>query len=171
MKFISMSKIHVTGNAGAGKSTLAREIGTALGLPVFGLDKIVWQEGWVKTPPETRAAKERALISRPEWVIEGVSQTVRDAADTVFFLDVDRKTSLIRCAKRNWKFLFTSRPDLPKNCPEILIIPDLIKIIWGFKTHTRPKILADMTEQSSGRFIITDTTDLKSAYRHLGIAE
>jgi adenylate kinase family enzyme len=32
------SKILVTGNAGSGKTTLARELGGALSLPVFGLD-------------------------------------------------------------------------------------------------------------------------------------
>ena len=64
-----MTKIHITGNAGAGKTTLARELATALSLPVFGLDKVVWQAGWLKTPPEIRAAKEAALIAKSAWVI------------------------------------------------------------------------------------------------------
>jgi len=152
-----MPKIHITGNAGAGKSTLAREVATALNLPVFGLDKIVWQAGWVKAPKEIRA------------VIEGVSQSVRDAADIVIFLDVSRRTSFIRCAKRNWKFLFKSRPELPENCPEILIIPYLIKIIWKFKTNVRPKILADIAKQPSGKFIMNHADDLEHVYKYISV--
>jgi len=166
-----MPKIHVTGNAGAGKTTLAHELAAALNLPVFGLDKIVWQAGWVKTPSDIRSAKEAALIAKSEWIIEGVSQSVREAADIVIFLDVSRRTAFLRCVKRNWKFLFKGRPELPDNCPEILIIPKLIKIIWRFKTHVRPKILADINENPSDRFIVRHETDLIDVYRHLGITK
>lgn len=166
-----MTKIHITGNAGAGKTTLARELATALSLPVFGLDKVVWQAGWVKTPPEIRAAKEAALIAKSAWVIEGVSQSVREAADVVIFLDVSRKTAFVRCIKRNWKFLFKGRPELPDNCPELRIMPYLIKIIWRFKAHVRPKILANINKNPSGRFIVRHGTDLKDVYQHLGLTK
>ncbi len=165
-----MSKIHVTGNAGAGKTTFARELGSALGCPVYGLDSIVWQFGWKKTPRKIRDAKEKELISRPEWIIEGVSQSVRHAADVVIFLDVSRSTSYIRCIKRNWKFLFTSRPELPGNCPEILIIPQLVKIIWKFKSNIRPTILAETAEHPSRYFVIHKPDDLTRLYRHLEIS-
>ena len=55
-------KIHVTGNAGSGKTTLAAKLGDALELPVFGLDSVVWQPGWRKTPASERAGLEQALI-------------------------------------------------------------------------------------------------------------
>ncbi|MFT7214503.1 MAG: adenylate kinase family enzyme, partial [Granulosicoccus sp.] len=43
-------RIHVTGDAGSGKTTLGKKIGAELNLPVFGLDQVVWQPGWTKTP-------------------------------------------------------------------------------------------------------------------------
>lgn len=55
-------KIHVTGNAGAGKTTIARKIGNELGLDVFGLDKIVWQAGWVKTPPASAKLTTKLIL-------------------------------------------------------------------------------------------------------------
>lgn len=149
-------KIHITGNAGAGKTTTARKIGNELGLQVFGLDKIVWQAGWVKSPPDVRAAALQALVSMDDWVIEGVSDTVRNAADIIIFLDVSRATSYWRCTKRNWKYLFRSRPELPENCPEILIIPRLLKLIWRFKANVRPKILADIAKRPERSFVIKD---------------
>jgi len=166
-----MDKIHITGNAGSGKSTLAQELGAALQLPVFGLDKIVWQSGWVKTPRDIVAAKELELIARPQWIIEGVSHRIRDAADVFIFLDVSRKTSIIRCAKRNWRFLFTGRPELPDNCPEILILPQLLKIIWNFKVRARPRVLSDVSEKPQRSIIVRDADDLQVMYERLRIAE
>jgi len=92
-----MARIHVTGNAGSGKSTLADSIGRSLGLPVYGLDSIVWMPRWQKTPAEIRQKKEDALTARPDWVIEGVSKSVRDKADLVIFLDLGRGLCLYRC--------------------------------------------------------------------------
>jgi len=103
-------------------------------------------------------------------VIEGVSQSVREAADIVIFLDVSRKTAFARCVKRNWKFLFTGRPELPDNCPEIFIFPYLLKIIWRFKTYVRPKILTDINKNPSGGFIVRHETDLIEVYQYLDIA-
>ncbi len=166
-----MDKIHITGNAGSGKTTLARELGAALDLPVFGLDKIVWQAGWVKTPREIVECKERELISKPKWIIEGVSHGVRDAADVFIFLDVSRKTSIVRCAKRNWRFLFSSRPELPDNCPEIRIVPQLLKIIWAFKDRVRPEIMKDVSEHPGRSIIVRDGHDLQNVYERLRDAE
>lgn len=162
-------KIHITGNAGAGKTTFAHKLGQDLGLPVFGLDKIVWQAGWVKSPLEVKTIKIHKLISQNAWVIEGVSDAVRDAADIVIFLDVNRATSYWRCAKRNWRYLLKSRPELPDNCPEILILPRLLKIIWKFKHHVRPKILDDMARRPTVYFRISQRHDLYALQQHLGI--
>ncbi|WP_053006083.1 P-loop NTPase family protein [Kiloniella spongiae] len=165
-----MRKIHITGNAGAGKTTLAKEIGTALGLPVFGLDKIVWQPGWKKCPRDVRIKKELELSSKPEWVIDGVSEKIREAADIIIFLDVKRSTAFFRCAKRNWRYLFKSRPELPVNCPEILIIPCLLKIIWQFQDHVRPDILKSISQRPSSSYIIEQSNDLLPLFQKLGIS-
>lgn len=166
-----MDKIHITGNAGSGKTTLARELGAALDLPVFGLDTIVWQSGWAKTPRDIVAVKERELISQPKWIIEGVSHIVRDAADVFIFLDVSRKTSIVRCAKRNWRFLFSGRSELPDNCPEILILPQLLKIIWNFNERVRPHIMSDVSDHPDRSIIVRDRHELQHMYQRLTGAE
>jgi len=144
-------RILVTGNAGAGKTTLANALGRALGLPVHGLDRVVWQPGWKKTAQaQKQQALERLIASSDDWVIEGVSQTVMEAADTIILLDVPRHICLWRCAKRNRRYLFRSRQDLPERCPEILIIPKLVSIIWNFPARVRPSILAHM-EHNKGK--------------------
>ena len=126
-------RIHVTGNAGAGKTTSAARIAAAFDLPLHGLDAIVWSPGWRKTPPDERARLEEELIAGERWVIEGVSSRVQRAADAIVFLDVPPAICLARCARRNLPFLFRSRPGLPERCPEWRIAPRLVRIITTFE--------------------------------------
>lgn len=136
-----MKRILVTGNAGSGKSTLARRIASTLEIPCYGLDRIVWRSGWKKTPKDERDRQIRELTGKECWVIDGVSFLAQAEADCVVFIDVPRRISFWRVAKRNWKYLFRSRPGLPPACPEILIIPALCKIIWNFPALVRPGIM------------------------------
>jgi len=135
-----MNRILVTGNAGSGKTTLAGRISVQLNIPGSSLDGVVWQAGWKKTPQDEKAFLIREMIKPDSWVIDGVSPDVQAAADTVIFLDVPRKVSFWRVCRRNWKYLFRSRPELPAGCPEILIIPTLFKIIWNFPLRIRPRL-------------------------------
>lgn len=163
-------KLHITGNAGSGKTTLARKLGEALDLPVFGLDQIVWEPGWRKTPKERVAERLGMLLAKPAWVIEGVSYQVVEAADIVVFLDVPRRISYVRCAKRNWPYLFRSRPELPEKCPELLILPKLIEIIWKFKANVRPTLLAETEALGNQGFVVRSEDDLARVYRRFALA-
>lgn len=155
-------RIHITGNAGAGKTTLAYKIGREFDLPVYGLDQVVWQPGWRKTAPPVRDKLEEELAARPEWVIEGVSHLIRREADITVFLDVPRHRCLARSLRRSIPYLLKSRPELPENCPEYRILPRLVKIIWGFRDRVRPVILDDMKQ---GRPIVqlTDPDEFDGA--------
>lgn len=135
------SRINVTGNAGVGKSTLANLLSERLGFDVIALDGIVWQSGWRATPVDKCRAALAEIASRPTWIVDGVAKEIREAADTVIFLDYPRRISLWRCAKRTVRYLFRSRPELPENCPELLIIPTLVKLIMQFPRVMRQRIL------------------------------
>jgi len=153
----------VTGNAGAGKTTLARKIGAELDLPVFGLDHVVWQPGWKKTDAALRDRLENELVARPVWVIEGVSDLIRRSADITIFLDLPHHLCFWRALMRSLRFLFTGRPELPPNCPEYKILPGLLRLTWRFQSRVRPKILNDMARganfihvKNPGEFDITE---------------
>ncbi|PKF77889.1 topology modulation protein [Vibrio sp. vnigr-6D03] len=141
-------RINIAGNAGSGKTTLAKALGEALDLPVASLDGVVWKEGWVTASKEERTRGEQGLIEPKSWIIEGVSKSVRKNADFIVFLDIPRHICLLRCLKRNLPYLFKSRPELPDNCPEILILPSLIKLIWLFPTRARNVILQSIDQQN-----------------------
>jgi adenylate kinase family enzyme len=162
-------RIHITGNAGSGKSTFAINIGDILGLHVYGLDKIVWKEGWGKTPLHERKNLEEELAAKQQWIIEGVSSIARQAADVTIFLDFPRSVCYLRCVKRNWRYLFSSRPGLPDNCPEIKIIPTLAKIIWQFPYMAKPIIVNEMDAQNKEIITISSNGEISqfiSKLRH-----
>ena len=47
-----MERIVIIGCGGAGKSTLARQLGKKLNIPVVHLDKLWWKPGWVESSRE-----------------------------------------------------------------------------------------------------------------------
>jgi len=141
-------RIHVTGNAGAGKTTFARRLGQELGLPVIHLDEIVWQSGWRRTPTEQLRGSLQSVAAPGSWIIEGVSGLIRGRADLVVFLDVPRHVCLLRCVRRNWRYLFRSRPELPAECPEIRVFFALLRIIWGFPDVVGARIRAEAAVSS-----------------------
>jgi hypothetical protein len=47
---MSMQRVVILGRGGAGKSTVARRLGEAFGLPVIELDRHFWQAGLVPLP-------------------------------------------------------------------------------------------------------------------------
>jgi adenylate kinase family enzyme len=150
---IEMKRILITGNAGAGKSTLAKEVSSRLGIRLHGLDAIVWQPGWKQTPRDQRDRVIGEIAAEEEWVIDGVSQVALEAADMIVFLDVPRSISFWRVAKRNWRYLFRSRPGLPSGCPEVLAIPTLCRLIWRFPLKVREAILSRRNQgEDSQRF-------------------
>ncbi len=148
---VAPQRILITGNAGSGKTTLAKQVSTALDIPFHSLDRIVWQEGWRKTPANERQQQIEELVQEPSWVIDGVSFQVQESADLVVLLDIPRRACFLRVIKRNWRYLFKSRPELPANCPEIRIILTLCKIIWNFPNKVRPQILSKVQESSENQ--------------------
>ena len=64
-------RIAIIGNAGGGKSTLARELGQILNLPVTHVDSIQYQSGWRRTPDEECDQRLSAIASEDRWIIDG----------------------------------------------------------------------------------------------------
>ena len=66
-----MDRVLVLGRGGAGKSTLARAIGSLTGLPVHELDKHFWQQGLLPLEPSTWQDLQRGLAAGRARVLDG----------------------------------------------------------------------------------------------------
>jgi adenylate kinase family enzyme len=67
-----MARILVIGNAGGGKSVLARKLAAKRGLPYREVDAILWRPGWVMAPQQEYDAAHAALIAEERWVLDGL---------------------------------------------------------------------------------------------------
>ncbi|EFO30496.1 IstB ATP binding domain-containing protein [Roseibium sp. TrichSKD4] len=117
-----MKRIMITGGPGSGKSTLARMLGDKTGLPVFHMDKIHWQDGWVERTREEKDRLTHEVHMKDVWIFEGGhSPTYPERvarADTFIWLDVPVVVRLWRVLWRSIKHYGKTRPDLPEGCPE-----------------------------------------------------
>jgi len=95
-------RVLVAGRSGSGKTTFAGRIGELLGVPHTEIDSLFHGPSW--TPrPDFRADVE-ALIASGAWVTEWQYGEVRPLlaarADTMVWLDLPFRTSLVRLVRR-----------------------------------------------------------------------
>lgn len=134
-----MQKALVIGCPGSGKSTFARRLQAATGLPLIYLDQLNWNADKTWVSPETLDARIEAALAGDQWIIDGnYSRTLEvrlQACDTVFFLDYPLELCLKSVAQR----IGTVRPDMP--WVEEELDPEFADFIRAFPQTTRPKIL------------------------------
>lgn len=99
-----MKRIHVVGQGGSGKTSLAAEIGARLGLPHTELDSIFWYEGWQHSPPGKFEAQVEEIAAGEAWVVDGNYSRGRpivwQRVETVVWLDYPLWLCLWRLLRR-----------------------------------------------------------------------
>ena len=135
-----MKRIMIIGCGGAGKSTLARQLGEKLNLPVVHLDNLFWHPGWVESTKEEIDEKILRELQKERWIIDGnYTRTLPQRlqhCDTAIYLDFSRFACLLGIAKRILTTYGTVRPDMAEGCPERFDL-DFIKWIWNFNKKHR----------------------------------
>jgi len=138
-----MQRVIVIGSGGAGKSTLARQIGETLGLPVVHLDREYWRPGWTETPKDEWRRKVEEIVRRDRWVIDGNfggTMEIRIAVcDTIVFLDFPRTLCTYRAIKRWITYYNRTRPDMGAGCNEKIDL-EFLSWVWNFPTRSKPAI-------------------------------
>ncbi|MDH3658916.1 MAG: adenylate kinase [Alphaproteobacteria bacterium] len=67
-------RIAVIGNAGGGKSTLARDLAEKLHLPHLELDRILWRPDWTPAPLAAYESDHGNAIASDAWIIDGLGR-------------------------------------------------------------------------------------------------
>jgi predicted kinase len=97
-------RILILGRTGSGKTTLAREVAAALGVPHVELDSLYFGPDFSRAPLSLLRDRTSAAIAGDRWITDGNKRAVRDLvwprADTIVWLDYPVYVSLWRLAKR-----------------------------------------------------------------------
>jgi energy-coupling factor transporter ATP-binding protein EcfA2 len=97
-------RILILGRTGSGKTTLARELAAAIGVPHVELDALYFGPNFSTAPLLVLRDRTSAAIAGDRWVTDGNKRAVRDLvwprADTIIWLDYPLVVSLWRLGKR-----------------------------------------------------------------------
>ena len=137
-----MERIMIIGCGGAGKSTLARQLGDKTRLPVIHLDKIFWRPGWEHISREEFDRLHHEALMGEKWIMDGnfdrtMAERIR-YCDTVIYLDFSRVACLMGVAKRILTTYGQARPDMGEGCPE-RIDWEFLRWVWNFNKNMREK--------------------------------
>ncbi|MGZ5837405.1 MAG: hypothetical protein ACXWJ5_14530 [Xanthobacteraceae bacterium] len=142
-----MKRVAVFGNAGGGKSTLARRLAEITDLPLHVIDLMQFRSGGDKIPHEEFLTAHAALLRQDKWIIDGYGSVALawerfDVADTLVYVDLPLATHHWFVTKRLLKGLFADPEGWPENSPLWSSTMDSYKVLWLCHLRLTPKIPA-----------------------------
>lgn len=152
-----MERIVIIGCGGAGKSTLARQLGEKLNIPVVHLDKLFWNPGWVEKSKEKFDDLHEQELAKEKWIMDGnFNRTMPQRiarCDTVIYLDFSRFACLLGVVKRVLTTYGTVRPDMGEGCPERIDF-EFLKWVWGYNKNKRERNYKLLNEAQHAETIV-----------------
>ncbi|MDF7807399.1 hypothetical protein P4E94_08115 [Pontiellaceae bacterium B12219] len=101
-------KIMLLGNAGAGKSTMAKKLMNNQNIPRLSLDEVAWTEPAIRKPVKESVELVRSFIRQHDhWILEGcysdIIEPVLPLCDELRFLNPGVETCITHCYARPWE--------------------------------------------------------------------
>lgn len=155
-----MSRIVILGNAGGGKSTLARKLSAKRDLPHIEIDRYLWQEGWVLTPPEVYALAHEQIISENSWVIDGLGRLesipARIARSTeIILIDMPLWMHFWLAAERQMAWMSGELEHSPGGISAMPPTRELFRTIWDVDQTWMPSLRKLCAEaETEGKLLV-----------------
>ena len=151
-----MKRVAVFGNAGGGKSTLARRLAELTGLPLYSLDMIAFRAGGGAVPQDDYLKAHAEILTREAWIIDGYGSTASAferfaIADTLIYVDLPRSTHYRWVLKRFVKGLFVKPegwPDDPQLWASTL---SGLRVVGLCHQHLTPKYRAYVAQAAGSK--------------------
>ena len=124
----SLKKVAVFGNAGAGKSTLARKLAELTRLPLHVVDKLQFRAGGEPVPHQEYLNAHAELLKSEAWIIDGFGG-----------VDLPLFTHFWWVTKRFVKGLFADPEGWPKGSPLLSSTLYSYRVLWPCHRHLTPR--------------------------------
>lgn len=172
-----MQRIAIIGNAGGGKSVLARKLGEGFDLPVYPFDDLQWQPGWEPTPAKRIQTAHSAWLVQPKWIIDGwgswqILEVRFKAADTIIFVDFPIAIHYWWATKRQVKAALNRNSSWPPaGCAALPVTGRLFKLMWRIHTEMRPQLIELIDRYTNETLIVylKSPREMRSFLREIGI--
>ena len=170
-----MQRIAIIGNAGGGKSVLARKLGRALDLPVYQFDDLQWRPRWERTPDDEIQTLHSKWLAQPKWIIDGwgtpeILAHRFEVADTIILIDFPIAVHYWWAAKRQIKAaLHLNRGWPPEGCEALPVTGRLFKLMWKIHTEMLPELVELIGQYSQRAHIVhlKSPGEMKAFLQHL----
>ena len=154
-----LRRVAIIGNAGGGKSTLARRLAGRLGHPCHEVDALLWQPGWVLQAVDVFEAAHQKILDQDRWIIDGlgriesVPERLRRATDIVL-IDMPLWMHFSFAAKRQLDWATGKLAHPPAGLAEMPDMDALFETIWAVDQEWMPQI-RDMilAEEARGKSV------------------
>ena len=135
-----MKRVIVIGCPGSGKSTFAKALHKATGIPLYHLDMMYWNDDKTTVEKSVFLEKLANVLGTNEWIVDGNYNSTMEMrmreCDTVVFLDFSSKVCLDGIKARRGK----PRSDIP--WVETKEDTEFIEFIKNYNTENRPKVMS-----------------------------
>jgi len=149
-----MKRVAIFGNAGGGKSTLAKHLAALAHLPLYQLDMIQYRVGGGEVPREEYLRAHANLLYQDTWIIEGFG-TVDTAwqrfemADTLIHIDLPLVTHYWWVTKRLIRSSHTPPEGWPKGSPMWRSTMNSYRVIWPCHRKLTPRYRRLLEEKAA----------------------
>jgi adenylate kinase family enzyme len=140
-----MKRVAVFGNAGGGKSTLAKRLAEVTGLPLYTVDKIKFTTGGAAVAEDEYLKVHAALLRQDTWIIDGYGSVASAwerfaRADTLVYVDLPLATHAWWVTKRLIQGLFVGPPESwPEGSPTWSSTMSSYSVLWPCHRRLTPK--------------------------------
>ncbi|MFZ2005424.1 MAG: AAA family ATPase [Stellaceae bacterium] len=168
-----MARIVVIGNAGGGKSTLARKLAKQRGLQHIEIDRLLWQDGWVLTPEDVYARQHREILEQDEWVVDGLGRQNSiaeriDRATEIILIDMPLWIHFWLAAERQVAWASGTLEHAPGGIAQMPPTKALFRTIWDVDRAWLPGIRTLCTEAAARGKIVTRLTSVDELDAFIG---
>ncbi|MBD2358638.1 adenylate kinase [Tolypothrix sp. FACHB-123] len=151
-----MKKVAVFGNAGGGKSTLSQRLSEITGLPLYILDKILYQSGDAKIPESDYQRIHQEILVSNCWIIDGFGSIETlwprlNEADSLVFVDLPLYVHFWWVTKRFIGGYFKPPAGWPENSPILRSSLNSYRVLWLCHKYLTPKYRQYIAEAESSK--------------------
>jgi adenylate kinase family enzyme len=151
----SLNKISIIGNAGAGKTYLARKLSQIHHLPITHVDAIQFLPNLQMRPYRESIEILKKIQEQPQWIVDGygpldiLEQRLR-LSDQIVMIDFPLWRHYFWATKRQFQNLYSRRKELPEGTSELSFshIVKLYKTLWKVHKQMRPELLRILAREN-----------------------